>query len=82
MCVCMCMCVVSNRKWARLAYCTRTLADVFSFSQARDQRFFFLFVSCCQPELVPGYLLDLLDRQLLQISPLVLRGFEALPGYG
>ena len=81
MCVCVCVwCPIENGLgWLIVLGHWLTF---FSFSQARDQRFFFLFVSCCQPELVAGYLLDLLDRQLLQISPLVLRGFEALPGYG
>lgn len=52
--------------------------------RSRDQRFFCLFLACCRPERVPSYLLDLLDRQLLDVNDvrqraLLLSGFEPLP---
>eukprot|EP00286_Rhodomonas_abbreviata_P018704 CAMPEP_0181299354 /NCGR_PEP_ID=MMETSP1101-20121128/6300_1 /TAXON_ID=46948 /ORGANISM="Rhodomonas abbreviata, Strain Caron Lab Isolate" /LENGTH=1896 /DNA_ID=CAMNT_0023404495 /DNA_START=86 /DNA_END=5776 /DNA_ORIENTATION=+ len=47
--------------------------------RVRDDRFLHLFLACCKPQLVPRYLLDLLDRHLLVVSPLLLCGFEPLP---
>ena len=45
----------------------------------RDRRFFHLFLACCKRTEAAPLLLDLLDRQLLDVTPLVLTGFEAQP---